>query len=234
MRAHPDDAWADAEAYEPYVGPWSDRPLRSSLGGPRFRVTAGRGYTSSGSEGFMSDMIDRLAVPRSVEVAASVPEADTEGSFEAFFEAHRDRLFGSMVLLTGDRHEAEELTQDAFVAVWERWGRIRTMDEPVGYLYRTAMNRFRKRLRRRSVALRRTPWRSEPADELARVDARHTMTAALATLPPRQRAAVVLTELFDLPSEEAGRVLGVRAGTVRALAHQGRAALRAAIGGDHG
>jgi RNA polymerase sigma factor (sigma-70 family) len=179
-------------------------------------------------------MIDRLAMPRSMEVGASVPEADTGDPFEAFFDAHRDRLFGSMVLLTSNRHEAEELTQDAFVAVWERWGRVRTMDEPVGYLYRTAMNMFRKRLRRRSVALRLIPARAEPADELSRVDSRHTVAAALASLPPRQRAAVVLTELFELPSEEAGKVLGVRPGTVRALAYQGRAARPAPMGGDDG
>ena len=54
--------------------------------------------------------------------------ADAPGavaSFEEFFEVERDRVFGMLELMTGDRSEAEEIAQDAFVAVWERWDRVR-------------------------------------------------------------------------------------------------------------
>ena len=75
-------------------------------------------------------------------------------SFEEFFDAERARLFGALSVMTGNRHEAEEIMQDAFLRLWERWERVSAMDEPVGFLYRTAMNLYRKRLRRGAVAVR--------------------------------------------------------------------------------
>ncbi len=50
-------------------------------------------------------------------------------SFEAFFEDHRSRLFGAMCLVTGNRPEAEEIVQDAFLRLWERWDRVATLEE---------------------------------------------------------------------------------------------------------
>jgi RNA polymerase sigma factor (sigma-70 family) len=148
-------------------------------------------------------------------------------SFETFFERERDGLFGALVLIAGNRSEAEEIAQDAFLALWERWPRVRGLENPTGYLYRTAMNLFRKRRRRAAMALRRVA-RAAPVDGDAFADAdRRTMVgAALATLSRRQRAALVLTGLLDFTSEEAARMMGVRPATVRVLASQGRAALR--------
>src|SRR4029450_2834886 len=77
-------------------------------------------------------------------------------SFEAFFEAEHERLLRALYLVTGNAQEAEELMRDAFVAVWERWDRVSGMDEPTGYLFRTAMNRFRSRLRRGAPRAART------------------------------------------------------------------------------
>jgi len=65
--------------------------------------------------------------------------------FDEFFAEHNTGLFGALWLVPRDRHEAEELTQDAFVKVWERWDQVRELDDPVGYLYRTGMNLFRNR-----------------------------------------------------------------------------------------
>ena len=61
-------------------------------------------------------------------------------AFEDFFHAHHERLLRAMYLATGDRHEAEDLAQEAFVRILERWERVRGLDYPVGYLYRTALN----------------------------------------------------------------------------------------------
>ena len=89
---------------------------------------------------------------RMEEPAGAVTEpgerARSAASFEAFFEAEQARLLRALYLVTGNVQEAEELMQDAFLAVWERWDRVRSMDDPTGYLFRTAMNRFRSRLRR--------------------------------------------------------------------------------------
>ena len=152
-------------------------------------------------------------------------------SFEDFFEVEHARLLRALFLVTGNVQEAEELMQDAFLAVWERWDRVAAMDEPVGYLYRTAMNRFRSRLRRAARAARKVVGAAEGGDAFAAADEREVLARALATLPERQRAALVLTELLGYGSEEAGRILGVKDVTVRSLASQARAALRKDLGG---
>src|SRR3972149_7492906 len=79
---------------------------------------------------------------------------DAAVPFEEFFELQHARLFGALSVMTGDRFEAEEVMQDAFLKLWERWDRVSAMDQPVGFLYRTAMNRFRSRLRRAARAAR--------------------------------------------------------------------------------
>ena len=153
------------------------------------------------------------------------PGEDHTSSFEHFYRSERDALFASLCLTTRDPHEAEELMHDAFLEVWERWGRVRHMDRPAGYLYRTAINAFRTRYRRAMIAKRALGWTAE-RDPLEDVESRDRVDRALAALTVRQRAAVILTELLDYTSEDAGRLLGVRPGTVRGLAHHGRVALR--------
>ena len=72
-----------------------------------------------------------------------------------FFRAQSPSLYARLCLITGNRAEAEELSQDAFLKVWERWDRVADLEEPVAYLYRTAMNLFRTRYRRALLALRK-------------------------------------------------------------------------------
>jgi RNA polymerase sigma-70 factor, ECF subfamily len=157
--------------------------------------------------------------------------ADLEAQeFESFFRQHERALFGTLCLVTGDPREAEELMQEAFLKVWEAWHRIRLMDDPAAYLYRTAFNAFRSRLRRLLRAARHTVVGTSPAaDAFAEIDERVDLLEALRALTPRQRAAVVLVDLLDVPSEEAGEILGVKAVTVRTLAFQARHALRARV-----
>jgi RNA polymerase sigma-70 factor (ECF subfamily) len=137
-----------------------------------------------------------------------MPPARQAGGFEAFFADHHLRLFRALWLLTRNRHEAEEVMQEAFLRTWERWDRVSAMPDPVGYLYRTAMNLFRSRRRRAAVALRRVVH-SIPSDgELAEVDERASVVRLLAVLTPRQRAAVVLMDVLDFDSEKAGAIPG--------------------------
>lgn len=168
--------------------------------------------------------------PLRIVVDSEAEHASQVTSFEAFFAQERDPLFGALCLITHDREEAEELTQEAFVAVLERWERVAAMEKPTGYLYRTAINMFRKRYRRRLLAARRTLRAAPPADPLADVEERDAAVRVLARLTPRQRAAVVLTDLLGYPSEEAARMLGIRASTLRMHASVGRAALRETMG----
>jgi DNA-directed RNA polymerase specialized sigma24 family protein len=73
--------------------------------------------------------------------------AVTDLRFEEFFQTEHVRLARALYLLTGNTAEADELTQDAMVRVYERWDRVRQMDSPQGYLFRTALNLHRSRLR---------------------------------------------------------------------------------------
>jgi RNA polymerase sigma-70 factor (ECF subfamily) len=162
------------------------------------------------------------------EVATSETH-EASRSFEALYDGESQRLFRRLWLITGNRSEAEELMQDAFLKVWERWEQVDAMEDPIGYLYRTAMNLFRKRYRRALLAIRRSIGIAPMQDDFADADDRETVRQVLSTLPPRQRAALVLTELLGFSPNDAGRALGVQASTVRSLSHQGRASFRRAM-----
>jgi RNA polymerase sigma-70 factor, ECF subfamily len=150
--------------------------------------------------------------------------------FETFYGDEHTDLYAALWLVTRNRHEAEEIMQDAFLKLWERWGRVGELDDPTGYLYRTAMNVFRNRSRRAGVALRKTLRLLPPDDALARVEDREVIVRALAPLTKRQRAAVVLTSILGYTSDEAAEILGIRSSTVRVLAGRGRAELRRTMG----
>ena len=152
-------------------------------------------------------------------------------SFETFFEERRSKLFGAMCLVTGNRQEAEEITQDAFLKLWERWDRVSGLEDPTGFLFRTAMNVFRNRARRAALAARKALGLVEQTDDLAAIDDRDEVIRAMRHLTPNQRAALVLTGYLGYSSEEAARTLGVRASTVRALATKARATARATVEG---
>jgi RNA polymerase sigma factor (sigma-70 family) len=165
--------------------------------------------------------------------AETPSEAPARPDFDGFFAGESERLFRRLWLVTRDRSEAEEIMQDAFLSLYERWDRLAGVEDLRAYLYRTAFNAWNKRSRRtaRNVRLAFTPARRDDVDA---ADARTVVGQALAKLTPRQRAAVVLTELLDLSSEEAGEILGVRAVTARVLTSQARAAMRTYLGGDDG
>lgn len=144
--------------------------------------------------------------------------------FEEFCELERDRLCDLLALVTGDRSEAAEIAQDAFVAIWERWDRVQLMDNPVGYLHRTAMNASRKRYRRAKL-FHRIAASLPPRTSSAPADSAVMLSEALRALTPRQRAALVLTELLGYGAEDAAPMLGVKTSTIGVLKHRGRTTL---------
>jgi RNA polymerase sigma-70 factor, ECF subfamily len=168
---------------------------------------------------FLLPMKPTTAVTTDVEV--SLPP-----TFEEFFVANRGGLYQAVWLVTRHRQEAEEIVQDAFLKIWERWDRVGAMDDPTGYLYRTAMNVWRSRGRRAQVAVRRVVHSLPPDPQIEGIEERDLVVRALASLTPRQRAALVLTDLLGLTSEEAGAAMRVRPSTVRVLAARGRATLK--------
>jgi RNA polymerase sigma-70 factor (ECF subfamily) len=152
--------------------------------------------------------------------------------FEGFFEQERDRLYRALWLVTRNRFEAEELTQEAFVRVLERWDRISLMDDPRAYLFRTAMNAFRTSYGQALLAAKRAMKPLPVDDSIAQIDERDAAVRALARLSPRQRAAVVLTDMLGFRSEEAARMLGIRASTLRMHASRAHTALKETMSRD--
>src|SRR5262245_59520996 len=124
--------------------------------------------------------------------AVGTKVAEHPRSFEEFFASEHARLFGALCLVTGDQDEAEEIMQDAFLRLWERWDRVSDVDDLTAYLFRTAMNVFRNRYRRAVLALRRTVSPSASEDALGTVEDRDVVVRALRGLTPQQRAAIVL------------------------------------------
>jgi RNA polymerase sigma-70 factor (ECF subfamily) len=150
--------------------------------------------------------------------------------FDTFFEEEHERLFKALYFVTGNRHDAEELMQDAFLSLWERWDRIHLIDDPTAYLFRVALNGFRMRRRRASMAMRKVIPVPESRDEFLDAEMRADVRRLLLGITPRQRAALVLVDLLGYPSEQAARILRVRPSTARALATKGRRVLRATEG----
>ena len=104
---------------------------------------------------------------------------------------------------------------------------------PTGYLYRSAMNLFRNRTRRLRLEALRRPFGGSPPDAFALIESRDRVARALKGLPPRQRAALVLTDLLGYESAEAAELLKIKPATVRVLAHQAREAIRTRTEPDH-
>jgi RNA polymerase sigma-70 factor, ECF subfamily len=151
-------------------------------------------------------------------------------TFEDLFADEHERLYRALYLVVGNSHEAEELMQDAFVRVLERWDRI---DNPAGYLYRCAFNGTSSRFRRLKLAARSTLTPGQPEDPFAAADLRDEIVRALRELPERQRAALVLLDLLDLGGEEAAKVLRVAPATVRSLASHARATMKLSMETDN-
>ena len=170
-------------------------------------------------------MDDRLP-PVAQSLPEGAPIVSELLSFESFFDREARTLFRRLYAVTGDAGEAEEIMQDAFLALWERWDRVGAMDDPTGYLYRTSMNVFRKRGRRAALAIRKRLALAPDPVPFANIDEQQDVVAALRNLSPKQRAAIVLLDVLDYTSEDAGKALGVSAGTVRGVASRARETLR--------
>jgi RNA polymerase sigma factor (sigma-70 family) len=157
-------------------------------------------------------------------VAEEAPVA--EKGFEEFVESNYAVLWRAFYLLSCSREEAEDLAQEAFCRAFERWERVRQMENPVGYLYTIGANLHRSFLRRLSTAARHA-LRAVPAgDPITEVEERDAVRRVLAQLPRGQREALVLVDWLGLTSDEAGRVLGVNPGAIRVRVSRGRRMLR--------
>jgi RNA polymerase sigma-70 factor (ECF subfamily) len=147
-------------------------------------------------------------------------------SFDDVYAAHYADLTVQLYAYFGDRQEAQDVVQEAFCRALARWRTVSEYDDPVAWVRRVAWNLAVSRWRRARTALNfvRRQRLDEPQMEGPNPE-RVALVAALSTLPPTQRRAVVLHYLADLPVAEIARREGVAEGTVKSWLHRGRAAL---------
>lgn len=167
--------------------------------------------------------------------SASIPVLCLLGDdgFDQFVTATGQRIMRSALLLCGDHHLAEDLTQTTYAKVYAHWGAVSRADSPLAYTRTVLMRTFltHRRLRRSS---------ERPVDELPELSAdgpdlaaRMDLMAALRRLPARDRAVLVLRYWDDLSVEQAAHVLGIRESTCRSRAARALTKLRALIGDHH-
>ena len=155
-----------------------------------------------------------------------------DDALERLYAAHWRRLVRLSVLLVRDVPTAEEVVQDAFVAVHARWSRLRDPDLALAYLRQAVVNRSRSALRHRAVVTRHAERRSVPAyasgadEEATAASRREAVLDAMRELPRRQREVLALRYYLDLSEAEIADTLGISRGAVKSHASRGSAALR--------
>lgn len=163
------------------------------------------------------------------------------GDFEEFAVQALPALLRFGHVLTGSPHEAEDLVQEALAKSLRRWRKARA-DDPVAYVRKVMVNTHVTRWRRWGGRIRLGEVPESGADDarLTRSQEWDALRRALAQLPPRQRAVLVLRYLEDVPDQAIASLLGCRPSTVRSQAARGLAALRPLLtaqtagGGRHG
>jgi RNA polymerase sigma-70 factor (sigma-E family) len=154
--------------------------------------------------------------------------------FEDFVAASSSRLFTLSLLMCGHhRAEAEDLLQEVLERAYRRWGRICRGGDPERYvrqmLVNASVDRWRRLRRRPELPVRAPDAGQVVADQSAAVDDRDQLLRALAALPVRQRAVIVLRYLEDLSEAQTSAVLGCSEGTVKSQASRALAKLREAV-----
>src|ERR1700754_3946132 len=185
--------------------------------------------------------MDVALVPTSrVEEGSRVAEVETwtPPSWEEIVREHSGRVYRLAYRLTGNAHDAEDLTQEVFVRVFRSLSSY-TPGTFEGWLHRITTNLFLDAARRKQrirfegladeMAHRLAGSEPTPAQAFDDSHLDDDVQAALKALPPEYRAAVVLCDIEGFSYEEIAATLGVKLGTVRSRIHRGRAQLRSAL-----
>jgi RNA polymerase sigma-70 factor (sigma-E family) len=148
--------------------------------------------------------------------------------FASFYAAARPTLLRTTYAVTGDRQLAEDAVQVAFAKAYAGWARVARADDPTAYVRRIAVNAAlghrRRAFNRRETTVERLPDR--PVDPGMDALERDEVWRAVQSLPPRQRAVVVLRYYEDLSERQIADALGCRPGTVKSQASAALTTLR--------
>lgn len=169
------------------------------------------------------------------KTSAGVSRSQLSSTMDELYARHVTRAVRLAYLMTGERDASEDIAQDAFIRVFGRWRHLRRRESFEAYLRKAVINGARSHLRRRGVERRflareaglRPDGTAEPSGLLDR-----RLRDVLLSLPPRQRAVVVLRYYEDLSEDQVATLLGCSRGNVKALASKGMAKLREVLTDD--
>ena len=154
--------------------------------------------------------------------------------FDPFFHAHFEKVARAAALVTRDAGTGQDLAQEAFLRLLERWEEMDSDDHARNFAYKVAINLARSHLRKHGRVFLyglRSPDDPGGASPMESADAWFEVVGALEALRPRQRQrCVVLVDYADMDSTRAADILGMSAGTVRQHLMRGRRALRNGLG----
>ena len=177
------------------------------------------------------NVTDTLLAGATLESVAA--EWDATRAVTAIYSAHYRSLVRLAVLLVRDVATAEEVVQDSFIAMHDAWRRLRDSEKALSYLRQSVVNRSRSVLRHRVVVDRNAP---KPAPDMPSAEQgaisrleRTAVIAALRTLPPRQREALVLKYYADLSEAQIAATMGISQGAVKSHTARGMASLRTVL-----
>lgn len=154
---------------------------------------------------------------------------DVEGFDRWYLQLH-PVLLSSLLVVAGDPDEAREATDEAFARAFERWPRVKDMESPAGWVFRTALNVVKRRARRQSLE-RRLLGRLAPEVE-APMGWSVEVLDSVRALPERERVAIALRYVADLSTAQIAAVMGVAPGTVGSTLFAGRRRMAMALGDD--
>jgi RNA polymerase sigma-70 factor (sigma-E family) len=166
-------------------------------------------------------------------IGAATAEWDVDRAVTALYSEHYRSLVRLAALLVRDTATAEEVVQDSFVAMHHGWRRLRDSEKALSYLRQSVVNRSRSVLRHRVVVDRNAP---KPPPDMPSAEhgaftllERSAVVAALRTLPPRQREALVLRYYGDLSEAQIASAMGISKGAVKSHTARAMIALRSVL-----
>jgi RNA polymerase sigma-70 factor (sigma-E family) len=159
--------------------------------------------------------------------APEAPPAAADQQITALYQAHALSLARLALLMLGDRDAAQDVVQDAFLGLYERWDKLASADAAPAYLRASVLNGCRTLLKHRSRSALQTAEESLDSAEatLMQTEQQRAMFAAIRRLPARQRETLVLRYYLDMSEDQAARAMGVSRGTVKAATSRAIAAI---------
>lgn len=166
-------------------------------------------------------------------------QAGEREAFETLVNRYADRLYAVVLRFTGDSHEAEEVTQEAFLRAWRSLDRFEGRSQFFTWIYRIGVNEAKRRIERRSLhgavtsledsGIEIADWRDSPARRAEHRDLERALERAIEALPPDYRLPLILRDIEGLSTSEAAEVMDLKDAAFKSRLHRARMTVRDAV-----